>query len=172
MKNKKKEAQCRLLLMDEATPSLYIPNEEEIIKIHNYLIGAHGGLDGIIQSPKYVSEFCKAYMEESGPIENFGFMLSRLSKGHYFYDGNKRTAFFTSRYAALRNGYDLNGAPPGELVGELVKIAELNDDYSRKSAEAFIKRHLSKSSPIFSDYEQFERIILKSIAISNKLAET
>ena len=113
---------------------IIIPTENEIIRIHNYLVGAHNGLKGILNPPGYVTGFCEQYLSEAGITPNLAFILSRLAKGHYFNDGNKRTAYFTGRYAALRNGFDFNGTSPEEAADQMKRIAELDDERSRKYA--------------------------------------
>lgn len=154
----------------EKESKIVVPSKDEIVRIHNYLVGAHGGIMGIRQDPSYVSEFCKHYLAETGIVPVVGFMLSRLSKGHYFTDGNKRTAYFTGRYTALKNRYDFDGTSPDEFVSEMDEIVKLDDDKSRKYAEELVERDLLQTNFSLEDYFDFERLVLKSIAVSNKLA--
>tara|TARA_Y100000034_G_C6884941_1_gene406151 strand:+ start:1580 stop:2071 length:492 start_codon:yes stop_codon:yes gene_type:complete len=149
---------------------IYIPTTEEILLIHDSLIRAHGGLGGVREIPSYVPAICDERSEDWGLIPTMGFMLSRLSKGHYFVDGNKRTAYFTTRYGLLRNGCDINGVSPEEAVEQLEKIVELPDAESKKFAENVVREEIVENQPYLDNLDQYTRLVLKSIAVSNKLS--
>lgn len=150
---------------------IIVPTEEEIIRIHNYLVAAHKGLAGKIQSPGYISDFCKNYLTSEGLATVLGFMLSRLSKGHYFVDGNKRTAYFTGKYAALRNGYDFNGTSPDKIAEEMDTIVTLDDPKSRAYATKLVERDLTMMQRPLESIVEYERLVLKGIAVSNLLSQ-
>lgn len=147
-----------------------LPTEEEIINIHDYLAEAHGTQPGMINSPGYVPYVCDNYIKEGGIVPVIGFLLSRLSKGHYFVDGNKRTAYFTGKYTSLRNGLDFNGTSPEEAAKEMEKISSLDQSSSQRFAEELVKRDLIYAGCRLENYTQFEKFVLKSIAVSNKLS--
>jgi death-on-curing protein len=150
--------------------NIVIPNRNEMIKIHDYLVETHGGLEGQVSDPSYIEDFCKNYLSNKGIVPIISFLLSRLSKGHYFVDGNKRTAYFSGKLCALRNGYDFNGTSPEEVVDEMVRLADLPEKDSISYAEQLVKRDLVKSSCYLKNYSDFERLVLKNIAVSTKLS--
>ena len=150
---------------------IIIPTTEEITRIHDYLIENSGGYRGTINSPSYISDFCQSHLSDFGIIPVSAFLISRLAKGHYFIDGNKRTAYFAGRFGALRNGYDFDGNNPEEIVSEMEQIASMSEKESREYTEKLIKRDLIKNGIYLKDYSQFERLILKSIAVSIKLSK-
>ena len=150
---------------------LRIPSTDNIIKIHDYLTDVHGSLGGMRSDPSYVSDFCKSYLSESEVVPVAAFILSRLAKGHYFVDGNKRTAYFSSRYFALMNGYDFGGTSSIEAISEMNKIAMLDDSSSRKYAEKVIERDIVCEDFSLKNISAFERLVLKSIAVSDGLSK-
>ena len=147
-----------------------IPQEEEIIRIHDYLADAHKTPAGVLTSPGYVPSFCENYLSEEGITPVIAFILSRLTKGHYFQDGNKRTAYFTGKYTALRNGFDFNGSSPEDTVNEMIQLSTLDDESSRKYAQELVERDLIKLDYKLDNLSQFERLVLKNIAVSTRLS--
>jgi death-on-curing protein len=147
----------------------YIPYKEEIIKIHDYLIEIHGGLKGVFNKLDYVPYCCKNYFSQNVE-ESISFLLSRLSKGHYFVDGNKRTAYFTSKFALLSNGLDFDGISVNDVVKEMDNLARLSDNKSLNYARKLVKKNLMKVNYKLDSYNEFENFVLKNIAVSNKLS--
>ncbi len=153
---------------------IYVPTGEEFVKIHDYLVNIYGGTSGLIRNrdPDYISYFCENYLRDKGVIDVVSFVLSRLSKGHYFIDGNKRTSYFGAKFAAMINDYDFNGSSVDEVVSELSKIAELPEEESREYCKKIVERELVKSCHSdLRDFSRFEKVVLKNIAISAKLSQ-
>lgn len=111
-------------------------------------------------------------LAQEGVIPVASFMMSRLSKGHYFVDGNKRTAYFTGRYVLLRNGFDVNGTSAVQASEEMVRLAELDHESSERHAREVVERDIVEVGWRIPSYEAFERMILKSIAVSNRLSDS
>jgi prophage maintenance system killer protein len=73
-------------------------------------------------------------------------------KGHFFIDGNKRTAFITAKAHLLTKGYKLEIpkiSPTDIFIRELVSH---NSKISFKSAKTWIKKYINKNSKNLKDY--------------------
>lgn len=118
---------------------------EDVILIHQRVIAATGGLDGLrdpagleaaIAAPlqSFVGE--DLYKTELEKIARIGF---GLASNHVFIDGNKRIGAMVMQLLLKWNGYDLHLAS-GELADMFISIAAGEKD--AQDLHDWIQRHL------------------------------
>src|SRR5690242_6081657 len=88
--------------------------EETVLAIHSEQLAEHGGREGIrdlgllqsaLDAPKKTAHYENVSIAKLAAIYAF-----RLCNNHAFIDGNKRTAYITSRLFLLLNGYDIKAS--------------------------------------------------------------
>lgn len=110
---------------------LYL-KEKDILKLHDYILDATGGMPGIrmptaLGAIVFDISATLHYEPETPwkPADIAALYVDKIAKGHPFNDGNKRTAF-ASAIAFLRlNGYDIDATSDqlqslAQVVVELV----------------------------------------------------
>lgn len=155
------------------TKNLIHITEEEIIRLHDDLIEASGGLRGILNagSVTYIVENAQFRLPQN-LVDISAFLLCRIAKGHQFVDGNKRTAYFASRYFLMRNGADFNGSDTNQATKEVEAIAaEHNMPNACNLASKLVERYFVENQPIIPSYETFYRLVIKSIGVAQRLSE-
>jgi len=146
---------------------------DEIKKIHSDLIAVSGGLLGWEngKSLEYIVNFCEKLVSENLE-EVSAYLLARIAKGHPFIDGNKRTAYFSTKYFLMKNGADFDGRSIEDTSTEIGNIASSSNIASAYHlAREFVRKNLVFSGIIIPDYETFYRIVIKSIGMAKKLSE-
>lgn len=148
------------------------PTEEEILRMHDDLIEVSGGVYGERNYGNigYVVSMLP-YKEDDGLSAMAAFLMSRISKGHPFVDGNKRTAYFVARYFMLRNGLDFNGDTVLEASQRVEDIASRTSMDEAFGDALIMCRRTIKEQPRISDYDTFYRIVIKSIGVARILSE-
>jgi len=141
-----------------------------IIKIHDDLIKVSGGIEGILNpNMHYIIESARHNINQD--LKDISsYLLAHIAKGHPFNDGNKRTAYFASRFFLMKNGADFNGNNPQEVSSEIESVAQQPTmDDAMKKAKEIAEEYIVKS-PIIPDYESFSRLVIKSIGVAKILA--
>ncbi len=121
---------------------------QEITKIHNDIISAtqkdlpsggelgvrdEGGLHSLAYRILYMTE------KKAGPVSLGAAILEYIAVRHYFWDGNKRTAYVLSKTFMLQNGLELK--PNYEkAVNFIVKVAD------KKANKAEIRNWIQENS--------------------------
>lgn len=86
---------------------------EDVLKIHNLLIGQFGGrhgvrdkssLDSAINRPFATFDQQELYPE---PVDKAAAILESIVTNHPFIDGNKRTGYVLARLLLLKSGLDI-----------------------------------------------------------------
>jgi death-on-curing family protein len=150
----------------------YYLQPDDIRYIHSYILRAtkgvegemHNGLDTLCQN-------AQLYLEEQTLEGLAAFYLARLAKGHSFTDGNKRTAYFATRYFLMRNKADFNGRDIKEAADEMDAIASASNGDAYNLARQLVEKYIVKDQILIETMEQFERIVLKSIGVATLLSE-
>lgn len=127
-------------------------SSKAIILFHGKAIRLYGGDDGILKPneldglPDYVLFAAEKYNFDE--IETCCLVAYQLAKGHFFLDGNKRTATQVL-YACIKMcGYKYTGREI-DLVYKIEEISRSNPKNKEeevKSFAYFIKGHLQKRS--------------------------
>lgn len=85
----------------------------ELRHIHNMMLERYGGLSGE-KDPEMIDYVCEKpflfiYGHEKYPdlFEKAAVIRFSLARGHYFFDGNKRTAVMATYTFLMKNGYEL-----------------------------------------------------------------
>ena len=145
---------------------------EQIDTLHDDLIEATGGLRGMLRD-------CSEYIAEVAPYhgENLcevaAFYLSRISKGHNYNDGNKRTGYFATRLFLMLNGADFNGSNIEEAVEEMSDVAAAPTmDDALGLAKRLCEKHIVTDQVRIPDYKVFKRLVIKSINMANRLSKS
>ncbi len=146
---------------------------DDIRYIHNAILDAtagvkgalHNGLDSLCQN-------AEMYHEDQTLEGLAAFYLSKIAKSHSFTDGNKRTAYFATRYFLMRNGADFNGRDVKQAVDELETVAAAENGHAYEIARELTGRYVVRNQPVIEKMEQFERLVIKSIAVANLLAKS
>jgi len=84
--------------------------KKEVIEIHDKLIKILGGEEGIRDDGGlyYCAYKILFHLHKTkDPFSIGAFVLQDLAQNHYFFDGNKRTAFVITKYVLLKKGYYL-----------------------------------------------------------------
>ncbi len=146
---------------------------DDIKHIHQAILEAttgvkgdlHNGLDSLCQNAKM--------FHDDQTLEGLAaFYLSRIAKGHPFNDGNKRTAYFATRYFLMLNGADFNGRDVKQAVDEMEAVASAENGHAYEIARKLTEKYVLRNQPVIENMEQFERLVIKSIAVANLLAKS
>ena len=80
-------------------------------------------------------------------------IISEIAKkGHFFVDGNKRTAFITAKAYLLTQGYKLEIPKVKPIDIFIRELVSHDSKISFKSAKNWIKKYISKNSKNLKDY--------------------
>ena len=123
---------------------IYI-NKEVIIKSHEKYLGIQfpQGLSLVIQQPKMV-----LFNHELYPTIwlKSAYILQKITKKHIFKDGNKRTAYISTKLFLLLNHYHLI-LSTGEIIALMLSATTKPDsDSEMKKIAIFLKRHSKRIS--------------------------
>lgn len=94
-----------------------------------------GLIDYVCQNP-----FLTIYGHEQYPdlFQKAAILMYSLSRGHYFFDGNKRTAAMSTYTFLMKNGYELIVSNE-ELFHTCIKVAK--GDLSEEQLEEWLKNN-------------------------------
>ena len=82
------------------------PTVEEVIVMHDALIGAFGGIQGIRDEGALVSALMRPQLGYyDGLVPEAAALMESLVNNHPFVDGNKRVAFFVTDAFLRMNGH-------------------------------------------------------------------
>ena len=85
------------------------PTIEEVIAMHNALISAFGGSQGLRDEGALASALMRPQLGYyDGLIQEAAALMESLANNHAFVDGNKRVAFFVSDTFLRMNGHFIN----------------------------------------------------------------
>jgi len=121
---------------------------EEVLVIHQQMLRIGGGKDGLlsfsmlhsaIERPR--SKFAGRYLYKTIWLK-VGALLQSLVKNHAFNDGNKRTAYYSTKRLLFKNGYVLN--PKRENVLDFMVRVDV-DNLSVKKIATWLKENSVKS---------------------------
>ena len=121
---------------------------EEVYDIHGYMIKIGGGRSGIRDFGLLHSAIERAKASFGGNDlypniwEKAGAIMQSLVKNHPFEDGNKRTAFFSTKRFIEINGYETEFNNK-EIVDFMITVDTNN--LAIKEISAWLKKHSKKS---------------------------
>ena len=102
---------------------------EELRYIHDEMLRRYGGLPGE-KDPGMIEYICQKpftilFGEEQYPslVEKAAVYMIAIATGHYFSDGNKRTAVMAAYSFLMKNGYELI-VSDDELFEMCIKVAK------------------------------------------------
>ena len=85
------------------------PTIEEVIAMHNALISAFGGSQGLRDEGALASALMRPQLGYyDGLIQEAAALMESLANNHAFVDGNKRVAFFVTDTFLRMNGHFIN----------------------------------------------------------------
>lgn len=117
---------------------------EELKYIHDTMLERYGGLAGERNAGmlEYVCEkpFLNTFGQEQYPglFIKAAVLMYALARGHYFNDGNKRTASMATYVFLLKNGYELV-VTEEELYETIIKVAV--GDIKEDTLETWLKKN-------------------------------
>jgi death-on-curing protein len=146
------------------------PSEDQIVRLHDKLIKVSGGLKGT-KSTGGIGSILQSMLYETQTLEEMSaYLLSRIIKSHVFVDGNKRTAYFGTRYFLLKNKCDLgNNNYKIKQIETIANAKNIHD--AKKYALSIIKKEKLIEIPFAIDYKTFDRLIVDSIYVANGLKD-
>lgn len=115
--------------MEKLTP-------DELKHIHNEMLKRYGGLPGE-KNPGMVDYVCdKPFLISFGHelypdiFQKAAVLMYSIARGHYFNDGNKRTASMAAYVFLMKNGYELI-VSNDNFYDTTIKVAkgDLNEDH-------------------------------------------
>ncbi len=123
------------------TDSTRVPTLQQVIELHDQVLRAHGGADGIRDRGGLESAVAQPSMTFGGDdlyptlAEKAAALCFSLAKNHAFIDGNKRTAWVAARALLQLNGRALIVSAD---EGERVMVAVASGGMGRDELAAWI----------------------------------
>lgn len=126
-------------------------SKDEIIAINRQVISRAnegtdaiqypGGLDLIVKQPQMV-----AFGREFYPTIwlKAAYLLQKITKKHIFADGNKRTAYISTKLFLMKNGWHLVVTEQEGVALILGATIHKDDEQAMVSIADFLKRHSTK----------------------------
>lgn len=120
---------------------------EEVLEIHDNFIDKDGGIYGIRDEDQLESAVLKPYTSAFGEdvyltdINKVAALMYAISKLHPFADGNKRTAWGSTKKALSNIGYELN-VDYDESKSIIDKI--INDDIDNDKISEWLEKNSTK----------------------------
>lgn len=119
---------------------------EEVIELHDALISASGGSEGIRDIGLLESAIAQPSMGAFGQdlyptiVEKAAALLFSLAKNHAFTDGNKRIAHHAADVFLKQNGFKIVGDVDEQ---ETVVLAVASSEMAREELAAWLAQHIA-----------------------------
>jgi len=119
---------------------------EEVIDLHNALISASGGSEGIRDAGLLESAVAQpeagAFGQDLYPtiVEKAAALLFSLAKNHAFVDGNKRIAHHAADVFLKQNGYKIVGLVDDQ---EAAVLAVASSGMAREELVSWLAEHIA-----------------------------
>jgi len=125
---------------------IYYPNYEAVIEAHKRIVMASGGTAGVLSMSnlQYVLDTAKDIgkgSELDKLVSKAAYILHNIITLHPFIDGNKRTAFETTKAFLQLNGEDFEAADD-ESFDILISVAK--GELNVRDIEVWIRKHLKR----------------------------
>jgi death-on-curing protein len=132
------------------TTAVRVPNLQAVMRLHERVIGATGGLQGVRDSNCLAAAVERPHAG-CGDVEFYVTLFEKtaalahsIARGHPFVDGNKRTALLAAAYTLALNGFVLD-ASQAEQEDTMVVLAAGGLDVA--DFAAWLESHTSSALP-------------------------
>jgi len=98
---------------------------ERLLRIHDEIIGRHGGIAGVRDqgTVDHVAWVAEELADAGKPVEAAAVLIEGIANWHPFNDGNKRTAFEAADTLLRMNGMRIE-APTPETISMLLAVSQ------------------------------------------------